>query len=893
MSEESKSAFTGRGRKMNTKWTVRFGDIASRLIITIGGIGTIAAVSLVGLFLVYETLPLFMSGEVAKTAGAENPWEGNRPIRVGVDEYNLLGYVVLEDGDVSVFELATGTAVQNVQMLPEGHPRVTSYSFLNNKDEIAFGFENGTVRLGEIGFKTTFPPPETLPDDVRALTEDQTLIYNNGIVQVTPEGQFRKTALSVELQDPIQVGEKAEPGQAAEPIVRLDLKERSSGPIFVAMTASGRTTINAVSERRNMLTGKTTLTKTDGVVPFETPEGQPLLPEYLMLSGLGDKVYAIWDDGTLLRYDARNLNDIQLAETIDLLDDQDGDGDEETLNVVSFMLGNTTLLVADDDGDIIAWSPNKPETATTRDGILLQKLHTIETKAPVTAIGVSPITRTIITGQEDGGVSVYFVTSEKEIAYVKTQNGVASEAETDVDIDQVAISPKEDGFLAINDLRYFAYTLDPGHPETNIKSLFGQVWYEGYAEPDFVWQSTGGTDEFEPKLSLIPLIFGTLKATIYSMLFGTPIALLAAIYTSEFLHPRVKAKLKPTIELMASLPSVVLGFLAGLVIAPFVEDLVPALIGLGFTVPVAVLLGAYLWQMLPGPFTLRFHHYRLIGILVALLVGITAAWIVGPALEAILFAGNIKLWLDGQIGSGLGGWMMLFMPLSAVAVAVIYSRVVNPALRSMSMKQGWSRSGFAIVDLIKFGIGIVATIAVAALIGGLLTAMGIDPRGDRMGDFVGTYIQRNALIVGFAMGFAIIPIIYTIAEDALSTVPEHLRSASLGSGATPWQTAVRIIIPTAMSGLFSACMIGLGRAVGETMIVLMAAGNTPIMQLNIFNGFRTLSANLATEMPEAVKGSTHYRTLILAALVLFIMTFMLNTVAEAVRQRFRKRSAQL
>ena len=96
-----------------------------------------------------------------------------------------------------------------------------------------------------------------------------------------------------------------------------------------------------------------------------------------------------------------------------------------------------------------------------------------------------------------------------------------------------------------------------------------------------------------------------------------------------------------------------------------------------------------------------------------------------------------------------------------------------------------------------------------------------------------------------------------------------------------------------MSGLFSAVMVGLGRAVGETMIVLMAAGNTPVLDWNIFNGFRTLSANIAVELPEAVRGGTHYRTLFLAALVLFAMTFVLNTAAEVVRQRFRKRAAQL
>ena len=167
--------------------------------------------------------------------------------------------------------------------------------------------------------------------------------------------------------------------------------------------------------------------------------------------------------------------------------------------------------------------------------------------------------------------------------------------------------------------------------------------------------------------------------------------------------------------------------------------------------------------------------------------------------------------------------------------------------------------------------------------------MGWDPRGS----FVGTYVQRNALVVGFVMGFAIIPIIYTISEDALSTVPRHLRSASLGSGATPLQTAVRVVVPTAMSGLFSAVMIGLGRAVGETMIVLMAAGNTPVMDWNIFNGFRTLSANIAVELPEAVRDSTHYRTLFLAALTLLFLTFIINTVAELVRLRFRRRAVQL
>ncbi|MBK7770506.1 MAG: ABC transporter permease subunit [bacterium] len=204
-------------------------------------------------------------------------------------------------------------------------------------------------------------------------------------------------------------------------------------------------------------------------------------------------------------------------------------------------------------------------------------------------------------------------------------------------------------------------------------------------------------------------------------------------------------------------------------------------------------------------------------------------------------------------------------------------------------KATWRHRELALLDLARFLVAALATVGVALVLAWLASAAGWDPRGA----VFGTYVQRNALVVGVAMGFAVIPLIYTISEDALVSVPDHLRAASLGAGASKWQTAVRVVIPPAMSGLFSAAMIGLGRAVGETMIVLMAAGNTPIMEWNVFNGFRTLSANLAVELPEAVRNSTHYRTLFLAALTLFTMTFILNTVAEAVRLHFRRKTKRL
>jgi len=123
----------------------------------------------------------------------------------------------------------------------------------------------------------------------------------------------------------------------------------------------------------------------------------------------------------------------------------------------------------------------------------------------------------------------------------------------------------------------------------------------------------------------------------------------------------------------------------------------------------------------------------------------------------------------------------------------------------------------------------------------------------------------------------------------VANVPQHLRAGSLALGATRWQTAVRIVLPTASPGIFSAIMIGLGRAVGETMIVLMATGNTPVMDWNIFSGFRALSANIAVELPEAPEGGTLFRVLFLAAFLLFCLTFALNTAAEMVRLRLRRK----
>ncbi|MGL4465713.1 MAG: ABC transporter permease subunit, partial [Planctomycetia bacterium] len=625
--------------------------------------------------------------------------------------------------------------------------------------------------------------------------------------------------------------------------------------------------------------GKETKTVAAGTVVGYDPAAMKEPPRWLKTTGLADSIYLIWTDGAARRFDVRDVAKPALAETLDLVPEEGA-----TATAVQFLAGFESLMVGDSAGRVGVWFRTKPDGAATPDGAVVVRGHLLssaDATAAITSLGTGARNRLALVGDAGGGARMFQVTT----------GALLAEGMTSADKPTAAVAPaaKDAGMVALGADAVVRWKIELGHPEATAATFFTPVHYEGYEKPGHVWQSSSSTDAFEPKLGLWPLIFGTLKATLYSMLFGAPLALLAAVYTSEFMDPETKGRVKPVIEMMASLPSVVLGFLAAVVIAPAAEVVVPAILAGFIAVPLAFLTGAYLWQLLPYRTTILWSKYRLYGIAAMLPAGLFGSALLGPVLEWIFFAGDVKLWLDGQRGTGVGAWFFMLLPLSALATSLLFTQVVNPSLRGRSRE--WSRPTHARVEFVKFLGGVAFALGAALLVGFLLNAVGFDPRG--IHSPFDTYVQRNALVVGAAMGFAVIPIIYTLAEDALSTVPDHLRSASLGAGATQWQTAARIVVPTAMSGLFSAVMIGLGRAVGETMIVLMAAGNTPVMQWNMFNGFRTLSANLATELPEAVRNSTHYRTLFFAALVLFLMTFVLNTLAELVRIRFRKRAVQL
>jgi phosphate transport system permease protein len=879
--DRRKSSYTGRQRTRTTKPYIRLLDSFAKIIISFGGIGTILSVGMVFVFLFSVVVPLFFKSSATKldSQAFSVVEQSSAPAKIGsqsmgLNDYHTMGWFLDDSGSIASFNAVSGHVLERRQIFPEQHPSV--YSVDPIRGSLAVGFENGSIVLGEIRFANEFISVEALPEELieqfkQATSDNASLEFRNGLIQKVDDSQFRLQALEVKLNEPLIIENESA-------ILLIDQTIRPNGLTIAALTESGQFLVQRVEQKKNLLTGKTVSKLTGGSLQLTPEQLKHGTPASLKLSGIADTAYLVWKDGHLLRLDTRNLNAPVVAEQLELLAQA-----EAEITSVEFLIGKTSLAVGDSLGRVRIWFRIKPQDATTSDGSMLVMTRELASAdSRVNSLSASSRTRMLAAAYQDGSVRLFHATSGEMLV---------NDTSLKHPLSIVSISPKDDALYGAGDGKLFRWNLSLGYPAVSVKTIFSPVWYEGYQAPAHVWQSSSGTDDFEEKYGLMPLIFGTIKATFYSMLFGVPLALLAAIYTSEFLRPRVKAKIKPTIEMMASLPSVVLGFLAALVIAPLVEDVVVQILCAFLTIPFCVLSGAYLWQMCSKEFALRYKEYRPLFILLAIALGLGLCSLIGGPVEALLFAGDIRSWLDGQVGTATGGLLILFIPLSAFFVAAVFSRLGRKRLTKLgnSVERGAARTKLAKADFIHFLLASAGTIILALLLSYLFSKLGFDPRGN----YLDTYVQRNALVVGFVMGFAIIPIIYTIADDALSSVPEHLRAASLGCGATHWQTAIRIIIPTAMSGLFSAIMIGLGRAVGETMIVLMAAGNTPVMEWNIFNGFRTLSANIAVELPEAVQGGTHYRMLFLAALCLFVLTFVLNTAAEIIRLRFRKRAYQL
>lgn len=847
-------------------------DRAAEMVITAGGFLVLAAVLGICLYLAYVVVPLFSKGSLGETVVAQAE---SAAVEAVLDPYGHAFAIVDQRGRVTAGLTRDGTPISVFD--PDGvaiseqdsgsdEPAVTVVSVIRNGAYVAIGREDGSVRLGSIRFEAN-----ALAMESERIAGD---VWTEGgyVYEMTVPGRARRSRLVLDLGDPVEI----KSGSGA--IERIDYRVDSTGrTILLVGRADGTVAISTVRTIRPLGGGKPRLRLRS--TSFEPAGG---LSDWVFVTAEGDSVLFLNRDGAATRY-ARGDEGFAFAERLELLDASRQVTDAEML------LGSKTMLVGDSTGTISSWSVAQFD-ASGESSVGLVKTHEF-TASTGSVLNMSPSTRdrSVAVLGEDGGVRVRHATSEKVV--VSFDSGIEQAS-------LVRFFPKNDAVMVLGaDGRYSIREMNAGFPEFSVKALFGKVHYEGQAEASFVYQSSAGEDAAEIKLSLMPLIFGTLKATVFAMLFAVPVGVLAAVYTSEFLSHGVRRVVKPGVEMMASLPSVVLGFIAAMVVAPYVRDWLPqVLIGL-ITVPLGVLLGAHLWQLVPLALRRRMSTgQHLLVVLLACGVGVLAASIFGSVFERWLFAApdqgasepvDMRRWLNGEYGGAWSGWFAVLIAPSALAALVLNGAFLRRRVDAIAERA--TSIGGAGVVLGRFAALVVLTAVVAALVGWGLTAAGFDPRDS----ILGTFSPRNTLVVAMIMGFAVIPIIYTISDDALQAVPNTLRSASLGAGATQWQTAVRVVLPVAASGIFSACMIGFGRAVGETMIVLMATGNTPEMSWNIFGGFRTLAANIAVELPEAPKGETHYRVLFLCGFVLFVMTFVINTTAEVVRQVVRARNAGL
>jgi phosphate transport system permease protein len=862
-------AVSARTRRMTTRASVKIGERLAGGIITVGGLMVIVAVLGIMVFLFRVVAPLMAGGEMY--GSVRHQLETRAPvIWANADEFQTLSTVLSADGVALTYHIPTGTEISRAEF-DFGGVGVSAVSGTLERDRVALGFEDGTVRFVTLGFSATATAQARMPGGLTALDARDQRLDERVFTQVGT-GDFRTLAAISELRTVEQISDT--------PIVALDYRIGGTPerPViaFATVDTLGQVRVSRSRVQINMMTGEETATTTTTDLPPIGLQGNEQVTG-LLLSGNADRVLISSDEGYIYRYDLRNLDAPAMAERRRVADPG------VAVTAMTFLTAEDALVVGTEDGGVAVWFRLQTGTEQTTDGreLVRARVHT-PMPAAVTDISEAQRSKEFFVTDAAGNVWVYHSTSDQVLMRMARSGELGAQT-------QAMIFPRGNGVLLATETgEVEAWQYAQAHPEVTLKVLFGKIWYEGYNQPEFIWQSTAGTDLSEPKYSLVPLIFGTFKAAFYAMIFAVPIALMAAIYTSEFVDTRVRGTVKPMMEMMESLPTVVLGFIAALVLAPLVEEWIGAVLLGFFALPMGLMLGAFAWQALPAQTALKYDGFpKFILMGVSILVTAWVASRLGVTLEQALFYGDFKQWTTGRIGTGTPFMFLILLPLSYFVTAWAFRKQFGHHYRDLIGTMERSRAGM--VDAGRWIALLIIAMILSYAVAALLTLIGYDPRGS----FIDSYQQRNALVVGFIMAFAVIPNIYTLAEDALNSVPGHLRAASLACGATPWQTARWVVLPTAASGVFSAVMMGMGRAVGETMIVVMAAGNTPIMEWNIFSGLRTLSANIAIELPEAVKDGTNYRVLFLAALTLFIMTFVINTGAELIRQRFRKRAFNL
>lgn len=718
-----------------------FKDRIARYCVSAGGVSVIMAIMLIFFYLLYVVVPMFSSADIQLNASYSTPGEG-KTLALGIEEQGTIAVRVSDTGKVVFFKTDTGEVISNTSLdLPA---KITSIS--SNFDRIALGLENGTALVIHYKFELSYP------NDVRTLTP--VIKYPLGTESVILDDNGNAlTHIALQFYDDI---------------------------IGIAAVTAGDYLVSARYLREESFISGETVTELESrskqAIASKNITGIALTPGLNHLYLAADSIvtnYSLGEDG---------FNGTQTWYQLD-----------HDISYIKLLLGGSSLMLALDNGEVQQWMSVRVDG----DRQLTYIRNFENDQHSISSIATEQRRKGFAVSDTKGDVTLYYSTSQRTLANINTAN---------VAVDAMAWSARAKHLLVSDqNNQLHLYDVDNDYPEISWAVLWEKIWYEGYDEADYIWQSSASTDDFEPKFSLIPLSFGTIKAAFYAMLFAVPIAILGAMFTAHFMAPKMRKTVKPAIEIMEALPTVILGFLAGIWLAPMVETHLAGVFTILIVLPASFILSALVWSILPNR-------------------SIFEGWEAALLIPVVAFA----IWFSMQLS------------------APIENLFFAGDLRSyMSLEWGWD------------------------------------------------YDQRNALVVGIIMGFAVIPTIFSIAEDALFGVPQHLVRGSLALGATRWQTMSSVVLPAASPGIFSAVMMGFGRAVGETMIVLMATGNTPLIDMSIFQGMRTLAANLAVEVPEAAVFSTHYRVLFLAALILFVFTFFFNTIAEIIRHRLRKRYSGL
>lgn len=755
----------------------RLKDRMANGLIAGGGVFVLVAILAIFVYLLSESYPLFAPSSVEKGQSYQATSVQTNTAFVELDEFNQKGMRLNPAGVVEYFEVKTGQSMGRAQLpIPEGAQIVRVQRSGIIQGLVGVGLSNGQLIVFKPEFSAQGVDAERVVQaNISYPYGQQALVVDDSALPLT---QFALRDDNGALQVLAVANSQLQWQRFAKPMAE---GESLGGGLVLDLTLGG-----SVADESAEVSDA-----------FVRESAQPIAMDIQTIQALhigqGARwFYIVTKNGTV---DVFNRNDdgISLYEQVRV--DQAG-----SISTSALLQGEMSLLLGTDNGQIQQWFMVRGKDAAQR--MTLTKIRSFELgKSPITVIQPEARRKGFMAGDRDGNVGYFYTTSERTVEVAKM---------ADAPITALTMSNHSEGMLVDSEKGSSFWAVDAHHPDVSMHSLWGKVWYESYPEPDYVWQSTSGSADFESKMSLMPLTFGTLKAAFWAMLLAAPLAIAGAMYTAAFMSPALRTKIKPTIELMQALPTVILGFLAGLWLAPLVTTYLPAIFSLLVIVPIVILICGFLWVQIP-------------------------------------------LEKRNAIPDGIAPIVLVVPVVAAMAIAFMLSQPLEQAV--------FADHGGSLVNWLR--------------------ANGVD------------YQSQNALIIGLIMGFAVIAPIFSIAEDALFAVPRHLVNGSLALGATPWQTLMTVILPTASPGIFSAVMIGFGRAVGETMIVLMATGNTPIMDMSLFNGMRTLSANVAVEMGEAEVGSTHFRILFLSALVLFVMTFVLNTAAEVVRARLRKKYGSL